>query len=190
MHTCRESRKIGMKFYKEFSYYADCLDLNNTTVWRKTFVNFETDIVLFESPETVRRFISSGLPCYSANGLRRATYLLRHFKHLAVAASDAERVEFDNYEYWDQPSFEKLDNLYIIRRFTDGTSPTGSLTFADINDSEMQAVILKVEERIRRTAVARNDLRPVVKVVDAYRNNYVLKKFTKADRGITCGTES
>lgn len=176
VHATSESRRVGRKFYTEFSY---CLDRYHCIFWRRTFVSFETDILLFESSESMKIFVSSDLPCCYTGGLYRDTYLFRRFKHLAVAAYDSGLPNFINGFPWGLdgiPTFDRLDSLYIIRSFEGGTSTTGSLAFTKVHsyDTEIAVIAQKFEQRIRKSTVAKTSLRPSIKIVDAYRDDYVL----------------
>ena len=74
------------------------------------------------------------------------------------------------------PTFDRLDSLYIIRSFEGGTSTTGSLAFTKVHsyDTEIAVIAQKFEQRIRKSTVAKTSLRPSIKIVDAYRDDYVL----------------
>ena len=108
-------------------------------------MNFEADILLFESSKSMKRFLSSDLPCCYTGGLYRDTYLFRKFKHLAVAAYDSELPNFANGSVWGlggSPDFDRLDSLYIIRRFEDGRSTTGSLGFTKAYSCDTEIAVI------------------------------------------------
>ncbi|KAG4413191.1 hypothetical protein IFR04_013656 [Cadophora malorum] len=121
VHATSESRRVGRKFYTEFSY----------------------TVVIASSGEG---------------------HSIAQFHQRASMGIDGI------------PTFDRLDSLYIIRSFEGGTSTTGSLAFTKVHsyDTEIAVIAQKFEQRIRKSTVAKTSLRPSIKIVDAYRDDYVL----------------
>ncbi|KAH6719945.1 hypothetical protein BKA61DRAFT_225580 [Leptodontidium sp. MPI-SDFR-AT-0119] len=163
MHTCSESRTIGLKFYDEFGYYGRTIV--RTNFWLKTYINFEIDALLLNGRATVRRFINHLYQDQRAK-------LFKECKHLAIAVSDIEKLRMiDEETPW--PDSRNFETLYLVRNPADGPLFLGNVTFTDIAklDFATNKKVLNVPKLMKDRMT---DL-TLVKVVNANRGKYVLK---------------
>ncbi|PVH86854.1 hypothetical protein DL98DRAFT_640537 [Cadophora sp. DSE1049] len=124
LHVCFEARKVGLKLYTQINRYAR--ERDDTTIIGRTFVNFNTDIILLETVDTVKRFSNSADAVLQGKNI-----VTDNCKHLAVVDGEAKTLP----ERLKSPlklKFDELQTLYVVDKYTYmGASKTGNLTFVD-----------------------------------------------------------
>ncbi|KAH7418264.1 hypothetical protein BKA64DRAFT_194772 [Cadophora sp. MPI-SDFR-AT-0126] len=173
LHVCFEARKVGMKFYKQINHYAS--ENDDTTSIGRTFVNFNVDIILLETADTVKRFDNS-TPKWGV-ALQGKNIITENCKLLAVVCKEARTLP-ERLKSPVRMNFDKLRTLYVVDKYTQhmGDSKTGNLSIVDMPEGSREQGFthfqLEVQE-LRKDFVYVKMKNPLLmKAVEAVRDNH------------------
>jgi hypothetical protein len=103
MHASSESRAVAKKYYSDFPMYVD------TQVFKRTFINWEKDVVFFPTAWHLRHFIHSRRT--------RATHLKENIHNFAIMSSHIR--QFHTLFINPSPIVQFVKKLVVIRKVFD-----------------------------------------------------------------------